>query len=274
MAQVTAEAQMSLADPTVVSSLFMSPVAARTTTVYDLDSNVTLSTAPRHWTRNGDGTWSASPTGPFQSTATYTGRGLTATRTEVRVTEAEDGVDGLRKLGAFGMKIPPEYGGLGLSATIYAKIVTRISSVWMSLTGIFNSHLMMAQIVQRFEESSAALRVRRALALGAWEPPDPGALDLHTPWEEAGSALPFDRSLRAADADGRATRRGTRVGTSASLGVALARVLCACGVPGTDREPTLAAPVAAGIRRMMADAEARGEVSDSMVLGLRPSSAR
>ena len=124
------------------------------------------------------------------------------------------------------------------------------------------------------QESSAALRVRRALALGAWEPPDPGALDLHTPWEEAGSALPFDRSLRAADADGRATRRGTRVGTSASLGVALARVLCACGVPGTDREPTLAAPVAAGIRRMMADAEARGEVSDSMVLGLRPSSAR
>jgi len=39
---------------------------------------------------------------------------------------------------------------LGLSASTYAKIVERISAVWMSLTGIFNSHLIMASAVQRF----------------------------------------------------------------------------------------------------------------------------
>jgi hypothetical protein len=59
-------------------------------------------------------------------------------------------VDDMKELGLFGALIHPDFGGLGLSAMTYAKIVTRISKEWMSLTGIFNSHLMMAQIVQRF----------------------------------------------------------------------------------------------------------------------------
>ncbi|MEO0981020.1 MAG: acyl-CoA dehydrogenase family protein [Pseudomonadota bacterium] len=62
----------------------------------------------------------------------------------------DDLVEDMKELGLFGALIEPEYGGLGLSATIYSKIVTRISEEWMSLTGIFNSHLMMAQIVQKF----------------------------------------------------------------------------------------------------------------------------
>ncbi len=61
-----------------------------------------------------------------------------------------DLVEDMKELGLFGALIDPEYGGLGLSASTYARIVTRIAEEWMSLTGIFNSHLMMAQIVQRF----------------------------------------------------------------------------------------------------------------------------
>ena len=56
----------------------------------------------------------------------------------------------MKELGLFGATISPDYGGLGLPAGTYAKIVTRISEVWMSLTGIFNSHLIMAAAVQRF----------------------------------------------------------------------------------------------------------------------------
>jgi len=56
----------------------------------------------------------------------------------------------MRQLGLFGATIPAEYGGLGLPAGTYAKIVTRISEVWMSLTGIFNSHLIMSKAVERF----------------------------------------------------------------------------------------------------------------------------
>ncbi|MEE4210713.1 MAG: acyl-CoA dehydrogenase family protein [Parvularcula sp.] len=59
-------------------------------------------------------------------------------------------VEDMKELGLFGALIDPEYGGLGLSATTYSRIVTKIAEEWMSLTGIFNSHLMMAQIVQRF----------------------------------------------------------------------------------------------------------------------------
>jgi alkylation response protein AidB-like acyl-CoA dehydrogenase len=59
-------------------------------------------------------------------------------------------VEQMRKLGLFGATISQEYGGLGLSAAVYAQIVTRISQVWMSLTGIFNSHLMMALLVERY----------------------------------------------------------------------------------------------------------------------------
>ena len=59
-------------------------------------------------------------------------------------------VDQMVELGLFGAMIPEEYGGLGLSASTYAKIVTTISEVWMSLTGIFNSHLIMAAAVSRF----------------------------------------------------------------------------------------------------------------------------
>ena len=59
-------------------------------------------------------------------------------------------VDRMIELGLFGATISTEYGGLGLSATTYASIVERISAVWMSVSGLFNSHLIMAAAVQRF----------------------------------------------------------------------------------------------------------------------------
>ena len=61
-----------------------------------------------------------------------------------------DIVEGMKELGLFGATIAAEYGGLGLPTSIYAKIVEKVSTVWMSLAGIFNSHLIMAAAVQRF----------------------------------------------------------------------------------------------------------------------------
>ena len=58
-------------------------------------------------------------------------------------------VEQMKALGLFGSTIPAEYGGLGLSATTYAKIVEKIAETWMSLSGIFNSHLIMAACVTR-----------------------------------------------------------------------------------------------------------------------------
>lgn len=58
-------------------------------------------------------------------------------------------VEEMKDLGLFGATISQEYGGLGLPASIYAKIVVRISAVWMAPTGIFNSHLIMASAIER-----------------------------------------------------------------------------------------------------------------------------
>ena len=60
-----------------------------------------------------------------------------------------DMVEEMKQLGLFGATISPDFGGLGLPASTYAKVVTLISETWMSLTGIFNSHLLMAAIVEK-----------------------------------------------------------------------------------------------------------------------------
>jgi alkylation response protein AidB-like acyl-CoA dehydrogenase len=59
-------------------------------------------------------------------------------------------VEEMKALGLFGATIGADHGGLGLSAATYAKICELVSTVWMSLAGIFNSHLIMAAAVERF----------------------------------------------------------------------------------------------------------------------------
>jgi hypothetical protein len=49
-------------------------------------------------------------------------------------------VDGLRKLGAFGIKIPREYGGLGLSQHSYTRAIRLVSSVDGSVTALVSAH--------------------------------------------------------------------------------------------------------------------------------------
>lgn len=56
----------------------------------------------------------------------------------------------MAELGLFGATIGEGYGGLGLPARTYAEIVMRISAVWMAITGIFNSHLMLALAIEKF----------------------------------------------------------------------------------------------------------------------------
>jgi len=59
-------------------------------------------------------------------------------------------VEQMKELGLFGATVGAQYGGLGLPASTYAKLVMQISSVWMAITGIFNSHLMLAFAIEKF----------------------------------------------------------------------------------------------------------------------------
>jgi len=58
-------------------------------------------------------------------------------------------VERMKELGLFGATISPEYGGMGLPASIYAKLIIKVTTAWMVPGGVFNSHLIMASAIER-----------------------------------------------------------------------------------------------------------------------------
>ena len=58
-------------------------------------------------------------------------------------------VEGMKKLGLFGLTIAEEYGGLGASLLIYALAVEEIARGWMSVSGIINTHFIVAHMIAR-----------------------------------------------------------------------------------------------------------------------------
>src|SRR3712207_2866525 len=56
-------------------------------------------------------------------------------------------VDGLKELGIFGLVIPEEYGGLGESLLTYALVVEEIARGWMSVSGVINTHFIVAYMI-------------------------------------------------------------------------------------------------------------------------------
>ncbi|WP_231639129.1 acyl-CoA dehydrogenase family protein [Sphingomonas profundi] len=72
----------------------------------------------------------------------------------------------MAEFGLFGATVGQEYGGLGLPASTYAKIVMRVSAVWMSITGIFNSHLMLCLAIEKFGTEQQKRRWLPRLASG------------------------------------------------------------------------------------------------------------
>lgn len=59
-------------------------------------------------------------------------------------------VQQMKDLGLFGLMYPAKYGGLGMTAFAYAKVITRLSETWMSLAGVINTHMMLGQLILRF----------------------------------------------------------------------------------------------------------------------------
>lgn len=58
-------------------------------------------------------------------------------------------VDGLKELGVFGLMIPQEYGGLGESLLTYALVVEEIARGWMSVSGVINTHFIVAYMLMQ-----------------------------------------------------------------------------------------------------------------------------
>ena len=98
-------------------------------------------------------------------------------------------------MGLFGATIGEEYGGLGLPSSTYAKIVMLMSSYWMAITGIFNSHLIMACAVERFGTEAQKQEWLPKFASGEIR----GGLALTEP--NAGTDLQALRSVAVRDGD-------------------------------------------------------------------------
>ena len=60
-----------------------------------------------------------------------------------------DIVEGLKDLGVFGLVIPEEYGGLGESLLTYALVVEEIARGWMSVSGVINTHFIVAYMLMQ-----------------------------------------------------------------------------------------------------------------------------
>src|SRR5438034_1984450 len=58
-------------------------------------------------------------------------------------------VEGMKEMGVFGLMIPEEYGGLGESLLTYALTVEEIARGWMSVSGIINTHFIVAYMLKQ-----------------------------------------------------------------------------------------------------------------------------
>ncbi len=89
-----------------------------------------------------------------------------ATRLEHADEFPKDIVEGLRELGIFGLMIPEEYGGLGESLLTYAVVVEELARGWMSVSGIVNTHFVVAWMLHQHGTEDQKRRYLPRMATG------------------------------------------------------------------------------------------------------------
>ena len=86
-------------------------------------------------------------------------------------------VEGLKELGVFGLTISPGYGGLGESLLTYALVVEEIARGWMSISGIINTHFIVAYLIGRHGTDDQKAHLLPRMAAGEVR----GALSISEP---------------------------------------------------------------------------------------------
>src|SRR5215203_2670938 len=75
-------------------------------------------------------------------------------------------VAGMREMGLFGLMIPEEYGGLGESLLTYALVVEEIARGWMSISGVINTHFIVAYMLAQHGTDEQKQRLLPKMAEG------------------------------------------------------------------------------------------------------------
>ncbi|RTL68017.1 MAG: acyl-CoA dehydrogenase [Pseudonocardiaceae bacterium] len=89
-----------------------------------------------------------------------------ATALEHADTYPQDIVDGMKEMGLFGLTIPEEFGGLGESLLTYALVVEQIARGWMSVSGVINTHFIVAYMLTQHGTDEQKQRLLPQMAAG------------------------------------------------------------------------------------------------------------
>ena len=130
-------------------------------------------------------------------------------------------VDQMRDMGLFGLMIPAEYGGLGESLLTYALCVEELARGWMSISGVINTHFIVAYLIRQYGTDEQKRRFLPRMATGAVR----GAFSMSEP--EVGSDVAAIRTRAVRNGDGTYTIDGAKMwltnGASSTLVAALVR---------------------------------------------------
>ena len=130
-------------------------------------------------------------------------------------------VDQMREMGLFGLMIPEEYGGLGESLLTYALCVEELARGWMSVSGVINTHFIVAYMLRQHGTDAQKQRYLPRMATGEAR----GAFSMSEP--ELGSDVAAIRTRAVRNADGGYTIDGQKMwltnGGSSTLVAALVK---------------------------------------------------
>lgn len=114
-------------------------------------------------------------------------------------------VDAMREMGLFGLMIPAEYGGLGESLLTYALCVEELARGWMSISGVVNTHFIVAYMIRQHGTEEQKQRFLPRMATGEIR----GAFSMSEP--ELGSDVAAIRTRGVREPDGGYTITGAKM---------------------------------------------------------------
>ncbi len=120
-----------------------------------------------------------------------------ATELEHRDEYPQEIVDGMKEMGIFGLMIPEEYGGLGESLLTYALCVEEISRGWMSVSGIINTHFIVAYMLLQHGTEAQKQHYLPKMATGEIR----GAFSMSEPGLGSDVAAIKTKAVRQGDSD-------------------------------------------------------------------------
>ena len=130
-------------------------------------------------------------------------------------------VDAMKEMGLFGLMIPEEYGGLGESLLTYALCVEELARGWMSVSGVINTHFIVAYMIRQHGTDAQKNHYLPRMAVGECR----GAFSMSEP--ELGSDVAAIRTKATRTADGNYVINGQKMwltnGGSSTLVAALVR---------------------------------------------------